>query len=69
VDEVANYLNYAKATIYGLSHKRELLYIKTGKKLLFKKKDNVSWLEDRKVKTKSDIKKMADDYIYKNPLY
>ena len=68
VDEVANYLNYAKASIYGLVHKRELPYIKTGKKLLFKKKDIDRWIEDRKGKTKSDIKKMADDYILRNPL-
>lgn len=67
VEEVADYLNYAKASIYGLVHKKDLPYIKTGKKILFKKKDIDSWIEDRKVKTKSEIKKMADDYILKNP--
>lgn len=67
IEELANYINYEKTSIYGLVQKRKIPYIKASGKLHFRKYQIDEWLDSRKVKSKSEIEKMADEYILNNP--
>lgn len=69
IDELGAYINYQKTSIYGLVKKRKIPYIKASGKLHFRKNMIDEWLDSRVTRTKSEIEKMADDYIRKNPLY
>ncbi|WP_422678726.1 hypothetical protein [Christiangramia portivictoriae] len=42
--------------------------MKASGKLHFRKSEIDNWLDNRKVKSKSEIEQMADEYILKNPL-
>jgi excisionase family DNA binding protein len=55
VSEAASYLNLARQTIYGLTSKRLIPFMKTGKKLYFQKGDLDQWLLDGKQLTKAEI--------------
>ncbi|APG59016.1 helix-turn-helix transcriptional regulator [Christiangramia salexigens] len=68
IEEVAQYIHYQKTSIYGLVQKRKIPFIKGSGKLHFRKSEIDNWLDQRKVKTKSEIEKMADEYILRNPL-
>jgi len=68
IEELATYINYKKTSIYGLVKKCKIPYIKASGELLFRKNMIDEWLDSRKIKPKSEIEKMADDYIFKNPL-
>lgn len=68
ITEVAAYINFQKTSVYGLVKKRKIPHIKASGKLNFSKSDIDKWLDTKKVKTKSDFEKMADDYPLKNPL-
>jgi len=68
ITEVASYINFQKTSVYGLVKKREIPHIKASGKLNFSKRDIDKWLDTKKVKTKSEIEKMADDYILKNSI-
>ena len=68
IEEVAKYIHYQKTSIYGLVKKRNIPYIKASGKLHFRKSEIDNWLDRRRVKTKSEIEKMADEYILRNPL-
>jgi len=68
IEDVAEYIHYQKNSIYGLIKKRQILYSKAGGKLIFRKSEIDNWLDKGRVKTKSEIVKMADEYILRNPL-
>lgn len=68
VQQVASFIGLSKPTIYGLTHKRKIPHFKAGKRLYFKKSEIENWITSSKVKTKQEIKQMATEYIYKNPL-
>lgn len=68
IQELATCVNYQKSSIYELVKKRKISYIKPSGKLHFKKNMIDEWLDNRKIKTKSEIEKMADHYIFKNSL-
>jgi len=68
IDELGIYINYQKTSVYGLVKKRKIPFIKASGKLHFRKSDIDEWLDNQKVKTKSDIERMANKYILKNPL-
>ncbi|HOZ51409.1 MAG TPA: helix-turn-helix domain-containing protein [Chitinophagaceae bacterium] len=53
--EACNFLNLAKPTIYSLTSKRKIPFIKKGKKLYFKKADLEVWLNEGKKKTTFEI--------------
>jgi excisionase family DNA binding protein len=53
--EAANYVHLAVQTLYGFTSQRTIPFIKTGKKLLFKKSDLDNWLNDGRKKTKKEI--------------
>ncbi|MFN8285483.1 MAG: helix-turn-helix domain-containing protein [Chitinophagales bacterium] len=55
LQEAANYLHLAPQTLYGLTSKRKIPFIKKGKKLYFKVTDLEKWLEDGRKKSKSEI--------------
>jgi excisionase family DNA binding protein len=55
--EAANYLNLAKQTIYGLTSKNEIPFLKRGKKLYFKKSELENWINEGKRKSVAELKK------------
>ena len=48
IEEVSEYLHLALPTIYGFTSKKEIPFIKKGKKLYFKKLDLDNWLITKK---------------------
>lgn len=64
--QASELLNLAKPTIYTLTCKHEIPFIKKGKKLYFKKSDLIEWLNTGRKLTKSEIEKEADDYLMRN---
>ena len=68
VEEVATYINFQKTSVYGLIKKRQIPFIKASGKLHFRKSDIDKWLDSKKVKTKSDIEIMGNEYILKNSI-
>lgn len=69
IEQAASFVGLSKATVYGLTHERKIPHFKVGKRLYFKKSDVVDWITSTKVKTKQEVNKLADEYIFKNPLY
>ena len=55
--EAAKYLNLANQTIYGLTSKNEIPFLKRGKKLYFKKFELENWINEGKRKSIAEIKK------------
>lgn len=55
IKEAAAYLNLARQTLYGFTSKREIPFIKKGKKLYFKRSELENWLLEGKRKTKAEI--------------
>jgi excisionase family DNA binding protein len=60
--QASELLNLARPTIYTLTHKSEIPFIKKGKKLYFKKADLHEWLNTGRRLTRNEIKKEADKY-------
>lgn len=59
IDELAKYLRLSKSTIYRLKSTREIPCFKTGKILVFKRKDVDEWLERCRSKSKFEIEQEA----------
>ncbi|MGQ0826968.1 MAG: helix-turn-helix domain-containing protein [Bacteroidota bacterium] len=59
VDEAADFLNLARQTLYGFTSRREIPFMKKGKKLYFKRSELESWLLEGKRKT---IKEMQNEH-------
>lgn len=57
VKEAAAFLNLATQTLYGFTSKREIPFIKRGKKLYFRKSELESWLMEGKKRSKFQIEK------------
>jgi excisionase family DNA binding protein len=53
--EASLFLNLASQTIYGFTSKREIPFIKKGKKLYFQKSVLEKWLLEGKCKSKAEI--------------
>ncbi len=66
VTQLAEYLDLSKATIYGKVHRDDIPYIKKGKRLRFRKNKIDNWLSSGQSMTKEDIKRKANEYIFKN---
>lgn len=45
IDDLAEYINLSKSAIYKKTSANQIPFIKTGKKLLFKKEAIDAWLE------------------------
>lgn len=65
IQEVAQKLNLAVPSIYGLVHRRQIPYIKRGKKLIFENSQVEEWLKNGRQKTIYDSEKEAENYLYK----
>ena len=55
IKEAANFLNLAIQTLYGFTSKREIPFMKKGKKLYFKESELLNWLEEGKKKSVKEI--------------
>ena len=55
VDETAEFLNLSVPTIYSKVSKRELPYMKRGKRLYFARKDIETYLQGGRVKTVREL--------------
>ena len=55
--EAASFLNLASQTIYGLTSKRGIPFLKRGKKLYFKKSELENWINEGKHQSIDEIKK------------
>lgn len=66
VTEVAEYLNLAISSIYGLVHQRKIPSYKVGKKLYFEVSEIDAWIHSGKNKTNNEINLNATDYITKH---
>jgi excisionase family DNA binding protein len=55
VDETAKFLNLSVPTIYSKVSKRELPYMKRGKRLYFARKDLETYLQGGRVKTVREL--------------
>jgi excisionase family DNA binding protein len=53
--EASSFLNLATQTIYSLTSRRMIPFIKKGKKLYFKKSELEKWLNEGKKLTKEEI--------------
>ncbi len=63
--QASELLNLAKPTIYTLTCRHEIPFIKKGKKLYFKKSDLVEWLNSGRKLTRGEVEKGANDYLLK----
>lgn len=48
VDELSEFIDESKQTIYTRTHKKEIPFIKRGGKLLFNRQEIIAWLESAK---------------------
>jgi len=55
IQEASTFLNLAQQTLYGFTSKREIPFIKRGKKLYFRKSELETWLLEGKKKSKGEI--------------
>lgn len=55
ISEASKYTNLAKQTLYGLTSKRGIPFIKRSKKIYFKKSDLEKWLLEGRKYTKNEI--------------
>ena len=56
IEQASEFLNLAKQTLYTFTSKRQIPFIKRGKKLYFKKVDLEGWLNEGKKATVKEIK-------------
>jgi len=63
IQEVANYINMAVPSIYGLVHHKKIPHIKRGKRLIFEKTQINEWLTLGRRKTVNELQHDADVYI------
>ncbi|WP_348811088.1 helix-turn-helix domain-containing protein [Flavobacterium maritimum] len=69
IDETAKIINLSKATIYGLTHQKEIPFHKRGKRLYFLKSEILQWIKSGKRESKSELEKRAEEYLSKNRLF
>ncbi|MFV8441866.1 helix-turn-helix domain-containing protein [Flavobacterium sp. LB2P44] len=69
IDETAKIINLSKATIYGLTHQKEIPFHKRGKRLYFLKSEILQWIKNGKRESKSELEKRAEEYLSKNRLF
>lgn len=63
VKETAKFLNLSVPTIYSKVSRRELPYIKRGKRLYFSMKDLETYLKEGRIKTVDELEAEADQYL------
>ncbi len=63
VDELSDYLKMSKSTIYKKTMDRQIPFIKTGKKLLFKQEAIDLWLEGHSYDTKAELTNNITEFL------
>ena len=63
VEEVAEYIGFKKASIYGLINRKSIPHIKCGRLLKFEKSQIDLWLQSKRKKTGEEIQSEANRYI------
>lgn len=63
VEQTADFLTLSIPTIYSKVSKRELPYMKRGKRLYFARKDLETYLQGGRVKTVKEIESEADQFL------
>ncbi|KAB1067604.1 helix-turn-helix domain-containing protein [Tamlana haliotis] len=66
IDELAQFINMTKGSIYGLVHKNAIPYHKKGK-LYFLKSEILDWIKSGKRETKTSLHDKANEYLAQNP--
>lgn len=66
IDEAATFLNIKKATIYSKVSRRELPYMKQGKRLYFSKVELLDYLKSGRKRTAQEIADNADQFMKPN---
>lgn len=69
VEQAAEFLGIAKATLYVKVSRREVPSIRRGKRLYFSSIDLTDYLNEGKRKTNDEIKQDAGDYLKKKGGY
>lgn len=69
IDETVKIINLSKATIYGLTHRKEIPFHKRGKRLYFLKSEILQWIQSGKQESKSELEIRANEYLSKNRLF
>ncbi|RYU92714.1 helix-turn-helix domain-containing protein [Emticicia agri] len=59
INEAANFLKIPKASLYQLTSKREISFMKRSRRIFFKKSDLELWLEGGRKKTRSEMEQEA----------
>ena len=63
IDEVAKLLGLAKATIYSKASRKEIPFIKRGKKLYFMEKEIMEYLKGGKILSNDEIDAISKNYL------
>ncbi len=61
IEEAADFLQLAKATLYSMVSQRRIPFYKNGKKLYFKQSELTGWLSSSKHKSISELKKDLEE--------
>jgi excisionase family DNA binding protein len=69
IDDVSKKYDLSKATIYGLTHKKEIPFYKPGKRLYFLESEILNWVKRGKKESKSELEIRANEYLSKNRLF
>ena len=59
IEKTMEILHLAKPSIYGLTYRKKIPYIKKGKKLYFRKAELLEWLNQGRHQTKTEIETEA----------
>jgi excisionase family DNA binding protein len=66
VQQAAKFLNVRTSSIYKLTCRREIPHLKQGKRLYFVKSELFEWVSSNRVKTASEIKQEAMNFLIKS---
>lgn len=67
IDQASMLINLAKPTIYGLTSKNLIPFIKKGKKLHFIRSELIAWLVEGRRETNAELRKEAEIAIFGTP--
>ncbi|GAB3928155.1 helix-turn-helix domain-containing protein [Larkinella terrae] len=65
IEELSEYLpgQPAVTTLYGKVQRREIPFVRKGKRLAFRQSEIDQWLQTGRVKTSEELNSMADKYV------
>lgn len=63
IEEASQFLNLAKQTLYGMTSRNEIPFLKKSRKLYFNRTDLENWLQEGKRKSKDEIAIEAAQFV------